>query len=451
MRIALLAATAVCCLPAPGAAAVNDGAFGVNPGDLFRLPETQWDAHLEAISDDGVQAVRMGAWWPDLEPGPPVDGQHRYSWSDIDRQVVALARHGLRWEPLLCFSATWGSQVDGDYSAAPDGTENFAGFAAALARRYGHDGSFWAEHPELPALPVTSYEIWNEPNATRYWHPGEAGDYADLYAAAHAAIHGADGAARVVVGGLAASGPDGVTPADDFLRRMYAHRPDLEGSVDAVGLHPFARDPQGVYRNVATFRHDLDDIAGKGIPIEVTEIGWPATEIPEQIRASYLAQVAEKLARSDCGIDRVMPYAWVEQSFGIANQDGSPRPSATAYSNAIGATDSHSGTTTICSALQLRVRVRPQRRARRVVVVASCSPSCRLRVELRAPQVDESAERVTRHRVRHQRVTLDVAKPVSRRRAKIQVRVTATGRDGRRATRRHVVRLRPRLSRRATG
>jgi hypothetical protein len=125
-------------LPASAlAASAPDGYFGVNPGDLFKLPQSQWDTHLAAIADDGVQVVRMGAWWSDLEPGPPTNGQHNYSWSDIDKQVVALARHGLQWEPLLCFSATWGSMVDGEYDAAPDGSANFAAFGAALAKRYG--------------------------------------------------------------------------------------------------------------------------------------------------------------------------------------------------------------------------------------------------------------------------------------------------------------------------
>ena len=115
----MLLAAVICFAPASALAAgpAPDDFFGVNPGDLFKLPQAQWDTQLQAIADDGVQVVRMGAWWSDLEPGPPVNGVHHYSWSDIDKQVVALARHNLQWEPLLCFSATWGSRIHGDYSA----------------------------------------------------------------------------------------------------------------------------------------------------------------------------------------------------------------------------------------------------------------------------------------------------------------------------------------------
>jgi hypothetical protein len=388
----------------------------------------------------------MGAWWPDLEPGPPVDGVHRYSWSELDERVAALARRRLQWEPLLSFSATWGSRVDGDYRAAPDGPDDFAAFARALAARYGRGGSFWSEHPELPALPVTAYEVWNEENAKAYWDPATSGEYADLYAATRDAIHGVDSSARVVVGGLAAADRAGVVPADDFLRAMYAHRPGLRGSVDAVGLHPFAPEPRGVYARVAAFREALDEIAGPGVPIEVTEVGWTTTDTPEQTRASYIGQVAATLARSDCGIERVVPYAWLgpeqdasdrEQWFGIANRDGSPKPSATAYANAVGLTRERSGTEPICSPLELHVQVRPQRRAGRLVVVARCSSRCRLRVELREPQLSESTERMVHRRARRQRVTL-----AYRSAGKLKLTVTATGRGGRRATRRHTLRLR---------
>ena len=37
-------------------------------------------------------------------------------------------------------------------------------FLTNFVHRYGPEGSFWAAHPNLPYHPVTSYEIWNEPN-----------------------------------------------------------------------------------------------------------------------------------------------------------------------------------------------------------------------------------------------------------------------------------------------
>jgi hypothetical protein len=472
--ISFLPASALAAGPPP------DGFFGVNPGDLFHLPQSQWDTHLSAIADDGVQVVRMGAWWSDLEQGPPVNGVHTYSWSDIDKQVAALARHGLQWEPLLCFSATWGSRIDGDYNAAPRGTDNFASFGAALAQRYGRGGSFWSEHPELPALPVTAYEVWNEENAKVYWHPATPDDYADLYAATRSAIHKVDDGSRVVVGGLAGADNSAVMAPADFLRRMYAHRPDLRGAVDAVGFHPYARDPQGVYDKLAAFRHDLDDIAGPGVPLELTEIGWTTVDVSESRRADYLSDVAATLSRTDCGVARVSAYSWLgpeqaagdrEQWFGIANKDGSNKPSASAYAAAVKQARSGaapSDTVRICSSaavrsaasagatrghLKLRVKVRRHpSRPGRLLVRASCSTGCRVRVELSAARahgvalasrVSSFAARTSRSSARRQTLSINFAKSLSRGSSRLKIKVTAFTGRGQKATRFRTVRLRP--------
>jgi len=463
--LALVAASA--CRPAAAAAATGsaDGFYGVNVGDLFRLPQSEWDAHLDTMAASGVQVVRLGAWWSDLEPGPPVDGVRTYAWQDVDQQVAALARHGIRWEPLLCFSATWGSQVPGDYTAAPANPADFAAFAAALTARYGPGGSFWGEHPELPALPVGAYEVWNEPNAPLYWHPAENGpeDYADLYAATRSAIHQVDGAARVLVGGLAAS-RSGVLPAQEWLRRMYAHRGDLRGNVDAVAFHPYARDPEGVYASLAAFRANLDEIAGPGVPIEVTEIGWTTTNVSEDRRAEYLRQLALTLPRTDCGIERMMPYAWLgpeldasdrEQWFGIVNRDATPKPSATAYAGAVKQIRESTGldTVAICGAdrpsgSELSLRVEQRLRRPRLLLIARCRTGCRLRIALVTPQRgSEQALRIIRvvRRVgRRHTVSLKLARRLRRPGTRLRFTVTAIDRGGRRTTRSRTVSLRRR-------
>jgi hypothetical protein len=465
-----------CFIPAPAlaAGAPNEGFFGVNPGDLFKLPQAQWDSHLSAIAADGVQVVRVGAWWSDLEPAPPAGGEHRYEWGELDRQVAALARHGLQSEPLLSFSATWASRVRGDYTAAPDGAANFALFAGALAQRYGRGGSFWREHPELPGLPVRAYEVWNEENASAYWHPAKTApeQYADLYAATRAAIHGSDDSARVLVGGLAAAGNDSVLAPGDFLRRMYAHRPDLRGVVDAVGFHPYARDPKAVYRLIAGFRRSLDTVAGSGVPIELTEIGWTTADTSEHQRAAYLRELATTLPRSGCGIERVEAYAWVgpeqatgdrEQWFGIANRDGTNKPSAAGYAQAVRlmrglAGPAPTGAVDICAAaavprvhLKLSIAVRrPPRHKGRLVISARCSSGCRICVELRVPPSGRLAfasggsgavRRTSGYRAGRQTLSVDLAKRIARGAVRVKLKVVAIDRRGLRTTRTRTLRV----------
>ena len=52
---------------------------------------------------------------------------------------------------------------------------DFARFLRALVARYGPNGSLWAEHPEVAAQPVRDWQIWNEPNLTRYWNVAPLG------------------------------------------------------------------------------------------------------------------------------------------------------------------------------------------------------------------------------------------------------------------------------------
>ena len=462
--IALLGASK----PSTAAAAPAAGTFGINPGDLFKLAESKWDAHLSAMQADGIETVRMGAWWSDLEPGPPVNGVHTYSWSELDPKVAALARHGLRWEPLICFSATWDSKIDGDYTGAPKSPDNLAAFAGALATRYGPGGEFWQAHPDLPQLPVEAYELWNEQNASVYWRPAADGpeDYADLYAAVHASVHAAQPDARVVVGGLAAT-VDGVLPADDFVARMLAHRPGLKGRIDAVGYHPYAHDPEAVLGNLAKFRRRLDALAGAGVPIEVTEIGWTTVDVSESRRAGYLAEVTRKIALSDCGVERVSAYAWVgpeisagdrEQWFGIAREDASRKESARAYADAIRTARSSNETIAVCGggapqdaapatresgadatgSQALRVRVKQSRRRGRLILKASCASECRLRVDLRRARTARASRRIakaSRGASRRHSLRLKLARRYRRPGTRLRVTVTAVDATGTRIIR----------------
>jgi len=257
---------------------------------------------------------------------------------------------------------------------------------------------------------------------------------------------------------------------------MYAHRPDLKGTIDAVGYHPYARDPSGVYSSIAAFRRDLDDIAGSGVPLELTEIGWTTVDVSESQRADFMGQVASTLARTDCNIERVSAYAWLgpeqaagdrEQWFGIAHKDGSNKPTASAYASSVKqARASGRDTVTVCSGsgpkrdvrprsslkksskparLKLRVKVgRRSRMAGRLIVKTRCSKGCLVRVEMRAarPKGKAAATRLrtfsTRVRSRSRTFRIRYTRGASR----LRLKVTAVSGTGQKATRRVTVRVR---------
>jgi hypothetical protein len=306
-----------------------------------------WDAPLRAVHASGLRLARTDAFWMWAERFPPVHGVHHYDWAWLDSVAKALASHRLRWLPILDYSAIWAASLPTDYHSPPTSNADYAAYASAFAARYGRGGSFWAQHPTLPRLPVTAYEIWNEPNNGRwFWRPkADAARYADMYLRARAAIHAVDARATVVVGGLVAR--------PSYVEAMYAARPDLRGNVDAIGWHAYAPTVTGLVDGVRDLRATLELVGAADLPVHITELGWPTsgkdpTVLPERARAAALEAAAARLARSDCGIRAVIAYTWKtprrdRTGFGIRRPDGRPAPSSRAFERVVARYDRNPG------------------------------------------------------------------------------------------------------------
>ena len=319
--------------------------FGISVNRLFNddfVPE-HWDRPLSEIRDAGISGARSDAFWGWAEAFRPSEpGVHRYFWWLPDKEALALAQHDLRWLPVLGYTPRWAS-AHGDVHEPPEDPDDFASYAGAFAARYGRDGSFWAEHPELSPKPVTTYEIWNEPNIGWFWRPvPDPERYATLYLKARAAIRAVDPSATVMIGGI--------VPDPSFLEAIYAARPEMRGNVDAVGVHPYAESALGVLGNVVNMRRALDAVDGPQVPINITEIGWPThgsgwiATMTEEQRSQTLGLVTDTLARSDCNIASVVPYTWsspekdpddVQDWLGIRRPDGRETLTSLAYESVV--------------------------------------------------------------------------------------------------------------------
>jgi polysaccharide biosynthesis protein PslG len=314
-RLAPIALAALV-LWAPPAAHADD-LFGMNVGGVFDdgvfLTPTS-ESHLREVSDSGLRSGRADALWFFAEPNPPVGGVHHYRWWPLDHVEEALAEHGIRWLPVLAYGPAWARTTPALDHSAPRGAADYAAYAGAFARRYGSSGSFWRKHKKLPRLPVTTYEIWNEPNFDGFWSPAaDPVAYAALYAGARSAIHRADPSARVLVGGLIPMG------ANEFLEAMYAARPDLRGNVDGVAYHPYAGTVKSQLSLIRGMNRTLADLGDADVPLHVTEVGWPTQgtdalttdPLPDSTRGANLTLLADVLAASDCDVEQFVPYAWV--------------------------------------------------------------------------------------------------------------------------------------------
>jgi hypothetical protein len=340
MRRCLLAVMCISLASAAGTgeARVPRNFFGIDAGQLMGAGSEYLDSEMTAMASDGLQVVRARA----TTALPPTALTRDYYWSDEDRFELSAAAAGLRWYPFIAYAPLTFRGGSGPRPTAPKRVRDYAAYAGALARRYGPHGEFWQEHPGLRALPVTTYEIWNEENSTAYWRPQRTGpeEYAELYLAARKAIKSVQPGARVIVGGLAVGGSHSTTDEVEFLRRMFAHRPSLRRNLDAVAFHPYQRSVAKVYARIARLRRALDRLAGPHVPIEITEVGWSHRSFSETTRATDLSRLALELPRSDCNIDRLLPFDWsdpfdTDGGFGLVNLDDSTLPSGRAYFHAV--------------------------------------------------------------------------------------------------------------------
>jgi hypothetical protein len=226
--------------------------------------------------------------------------------ASFDAIATTLAEHGLRWFPILDYCPAWASS-DGTKFGAPTERPAFAAYAAAFAARYGVGGSFWASHPQVPALPVAEYEIWNEENIPLFWHQQATGPehYASLVLAARRSIKAVVPRAHVVLGGVLDAGADGLA----FLAAMeHAHLGVLR-TMDAIGYRPYQGNLQVILERIAALRRLLRRAGASAVPIDITETAANdhLTSVASWTHA--MARLGTTLAASPgCEVSRVLAY-----------------------------------------------------------------------------------------------------------------------------------------------
>jgi hypothetical protein len=314
-RVVLAALCAALALAAPAQArSVPRGWLGVQADGPLTELGNPFGSEWKLMAASGAETVRTSFNWARAQPSSsgPID------FTATDAVVLSAARQRLRVLPVVQSAPGWAAARPADgTSSPPRSPADYTRFLTALVHRYGPRGSLWAEHREVPRMPIRDWQVWNEPNFRFHWSVQPfARRYVKLLRASRRALRAADHGSRTILGGLA-------NESWIALRRIY--RAGGHGTFDAVALHPYTRRPRDVLRlvelstRVATRAHD------RHVPFWITELSWPAskgkaTDAPlfvtdERGQASRLGTALKLLAhnRRRLRIRKVIWYTWLSR------------------------------------------------------------------------------------------------------------------------------------------
>lgn len=244
-------------------AAAPASARGLPPGFFGVVSQAPLGAQEYDRMHGVVGTLRVPVYWADAEPRP---GQ--YDFAALDAIVGEAARDGVRVLPFVYGSPAWLRADPGLPPTSARGRAAWAGFLRALVGRYGPRGSFWRGRA---ALPIRSWQIWNEPNFIVFWRPRPSPrGYARLLELSARTIHGRDPTARIVAAGVAPVGA-GIPPWQ-FLRRMYRVR-GVRAAVDAIALHPYSSTLGGMVAQIRAVRTVMAEAGDGRKPLLISELG----------------------------------------------------------------------------------------------------------------------------------------------------------------------------------
>ena len=196
------------------------------------------------------------------------------------------------------------------------------------ARRYGPDGYFWEDNPELPFLPIRRWEIWNEENIVTFADEPDPAAFAKLIRISGRALHRdrprRQGDPRRLLRAAAAD------PAQRRLRRLPLallpgrQREALLRRGRAASLRrptpgrwgPSSRTCAGSCASTTT----------RATPIYVTELGWGSRSGPTrwerglQGQANQLSQAFAMLSanRLRWRVGGVWWFTWTDEGGGCS-------------------------------------------------------------------------------------------------------------------------------------
>jgi polysaccharide biosynthesis protein PslG len=356
---ATLAVFAALALAGPAVASAG----GASPFFGVTTTASPTNTDLQAMGRARVGVLRQPFSWGDLQPIPGGP----YFFAELDRIVAGAASAGVTVVPFLFGTPLWArncAAVPAFYCdrvtplASPLGSAGWTALLQALVARYGPTGTLWTNTKDAyspPYLPITRWQVWNEPNSPKYLRPSATPRaYYDLLKASVTAIRSVDPNARILLGGLYGTPPKPGISMWRFLDRLYRFK-GVKRLFDDVAIHPYSTNVKGI---IAQLEHGREvirahrDRAG----MRLTEIGWGSGAGNSGLYRglggqSAMLSAAFKLSlksRKRFGVSGIDWFSWRDlppgaggncslcESFGLLNVDSSVKPALAAFTRFTG-------------------------------------------------------------------------------------------------------------------
>jgi polysaccharide biosynthesis protein PslG len=349
--LALLAAF-VGLAPSAGAA-LPKGFVGLSSEDVFAGDDGYRASNLSSQASVGVRLLRQPFNWGYIETAPG-----RYELSAYDAYVAAAASHGIRILPVLYDPPAFHlGRVHVRATCPPRSNATFAAFAKVLVRRYGRNGTLWRERPDIPKVPVTAWQIWNEPNLGMFYWCGSANArrYVAMLRTVGKAIKKVDRRAGIVTAGLPPSKLTGAVPIERFISQMY--RAGGKRAFDSLAINSYAKDRRQLGQLLSSIRRLMNRHGDRRASIWITELGWGDQGIEHRFIVGASGQASRitqsfaliKKQRRRLRLRGVVYFSWRDQQpyppryenlwglhTGLLDNDGTPKPAYFAFQRAVG-------------------------------------------------------------------------------------------------------------------
>jgi hypothetical protein len=246
---------------------------------------------LQRLKQGGVDSIRVPVSWGSVQPV----GSGEWNWSDADALIGAAAAARLNVLPFLSSAPSWAVPTDHRFGSSKflpvrNGRQRggWKRFVTEAVRRYGPNGVFWLENPELPPRPIHTWQVWNEPNFKYFVAQPNPAEYGKLVNLTYAAAKAADPSAKLILGGLFARPieatfnlrPPQAYFASTFLQQMFSSTPGIKSKFDGIALHPYTGSWKNLPGRIEEVRRVLVANHDAGEPLYITEMGW-SSEPPQ--------------------------------------------------------------------------------------------------------------------------------------------------------------------------